>query len=427
MSRLFLISLVIASMLGLGWVTRAFASPWRRAVIQKRFEKAERVDLAGLASIELPPSFKVAGRGWSNQRKGHFDVATLDQHRDEDEIMFRFEQGQHHVLGGYLADPVLLNVTLYNPAKPKPDATKITATTVQKFYPPVNTDWPRFNAHFDAQRWLPDVVTGDAVTRAAATGEGRGDNVVAGPPLRWLVIHVDPTRRIRIDLFAWQKMYSVDEARALVKRIAESLQTTPKLAALFEGIKDNEAREEAEFDKLVSGALAQLGQCGIRSIGPEMVAWSDRCASWLSEDRRFLRLARPIGRIPLAAATGRERGVPKFRIELPALPTDPRGKSALRVAMLFWDDATNGWKVAGIDHEHDEWEHIDRPLVSAIVLRLKDRASAHLVAFEAHDLRFFPQHLVVERFITEADHITAALREGRVVSGVRGEAFAFER
>ena len=427
MSRFLLISLVIASMLGLGWVTRAFASPWRRAVIQKRFETAERVDLAGLASIDLPPSFKPAGRGWSNQRKGHFDVATLDQHRDEDEIMFRFEQGQHHVLGGYLADPVLLNVTLYNPAKPKPDATKITATTVQKFYPPVNTDWPRFNAHFDAQRWLPDVVTGDAVTRAAATGEGRGDNVVSGPPLRWLVIHVDPTRRIRIDLFAWQKMYSVDEARALVKRIAESVQTTPKLAALFDGIKDAEAREEAEFDKLVSGALAQLGQCGIRSIGPDMVAWSDRCASWLSEDRRFLRLARPIGRIPLTAATVRERGVPKFPVELPALPVDPRGKSALRVAMLFWDDATNGWKVAGIDHQHDEWEHIDRPLVLAILLRLKDRASAHLVAFESHDLRFFPEHLVIDRFVTESDRIATALRAGTVVRGVRGEAFVFER
>jgi hypothetical protein len=427
MSRTAVVTFVLVSVLGLGWVTRAFASPWRRVVMHTRFERAERVDLAGLASIELPSSFKPVGRGWGNSREGHFSPATLDQHRDDYQIMFRFEQGQHHVLGGYLADPVMLYVTLYNPSKPKPDATKITATTIQKFYPPVNTDWPRFNAHFEAQRWLPDVVTGDAVTRAAATGEGRGDNVVAGPPLRWLVIHVDPTRRIRIDLYAWRKMYSIEEAQALVLRVAESVQPTPKLAALFDGIRDNEARAEAQFEKVVTGALAQLGQCGIRSIGPEMVAWSDRCASWLSDDRRFLRLARPIGRIPLASATARERGVPKFRIEMPALPADPRGKSALRVAMLFWDDTTRGWKVAGVDHEHDEWEHIDRPLVTAILPRLKDRASAHFVALESHDLRFFPEHLVIDRFVTEADRIAAALRSGTMVRGVRGEAFAFER
>ena len=422
-----LVTVVVVSVLGVGWVTRAFASPWRRIVVQKRLEKAERVDLAGLASIELPSSFKPVGRGWGNSREGHFSPATLAQHRDDYQIMFRFEQGQHHVLGGYLADPVMLYVTLYNPSKPKPDATKITATTIQKFYPPVNTDWPRFNAHFEAQRWLPDVVTGDAVTRAAATGEGRGDNVVAGPPLRWLLIHVDPTRRIRIDLFVWQRMYSIEEAQALVRRVAESMQTTPKLAAMFDGIEGNEAREEAEFEKVVAGALAQLGQCGIRSIGPEMVAWSDRCASWLSEDRRFLRLARPIGRIPLAAATGRVRGVPQYRVEVPTLPADPRGKSALRVAMLFWDDSTDAWKVAGIDHEHDEWEHIDRPIVSAIVLRLKDHASVHFVAFESHDLRFFPEHLVVERFLTEADRVAAALRAGTLARGVRGEPFVFEK
>ena len=125
MPRLFLISLAIASMLGLGWVTRAFASPWRRAVVQKELETAERVDLAGVATIELPPGFKPVGRGWGNSREGHFSPATLDQHRDAYQIMFRFEQGQHHVPGGYLADPVLLNVTLYNPGRAKPDATKI--------------------------------------------------------------------------------------------------------------------------------------------------------------------------------------------------------------------------------------------------------------------------------------------------------------
>ena len=162
------ITIAVVSMLELGWVTRAFASPWRRVVMQKRVEKAERVDLAGLASIELPPSFKPVGRGWDGTRDGHWHVETLDQHRDDYQITFRFEQAQHQVLGGYLANPVLLHVTLFNPNMPKPDATKITFTTIFKFYPPVDNDRPRLDAHFEAQRWLPEVVLGDAVMRSAA-------------------------------------------------------------------------------------------------------------------------------------------------------------------------------------------------------------------------------------------------------------------
>lgn len=428
MLRMSVLSVTIASVVGLGWVTRAIASPWRRVVIQKRFEKAERVDLAGLATIELPPSFKPVGRGQDGSRRGNFSPETLDQHRDDYQITFRFEQGQHHVLGGYLADPVLLHVTLFNPGMPKPDATKITFTTISKFYPPVDNDRPRLDAHFGAQRWLPQIVAGDAVTRSAATGEGRGDDLVSGPPLRWLVVHVDPTRRIRVDLFTWRRMYSIEEAQALVRRIAESVQTTPKLAAMFDGVKDAEAREEAQFERVVAGALEQLGQCGIRSIGPEMVAWSDRCASWLSEDRRFLRLARPIGRIPLASATGRVRGVPQYRVEIPAgRSAELVGETDFRLAMLFWDDATNGWMVEGIDHRHDEWKHIDAPIVSAILPRLKDRASVHLVALASHDLEFHPERLAIPRFIAEADRVAAALRTGKVVAGVRGAPFAFER
>ena len=71
MPRLFLVSLAVASMLGFGWVTRAFAGPWRRAVVEQEFDKAERVDLLGLASIELPSSFKPVGRGWGSSREGH--------------------------------------------------------------------------------------------------------------------------------------------------------------------------------------------------------------------------------------------------------------------------------------------------------------------------------------------------------------------
>ena len=428
MLRTSVLTITLASMLGLGWVTRAFAGPLRRVVVQKELERSERVDLAGLATIELPSGFEPVGRGWGSARPGHFDPATLDQHRDDYQIMFRFEQGQHHLPGGHLADPVMLHVTLYNPNRQKPDATKITATTIQRFYPPVNTDWPRFNAHFEAQRWLTDVVTGDAVTRAAATGEGRGDDVVKGPPARWLVIHVDPTRRIRVDLFTWQKLYSVHEARALVRRIAESVQTTPKLAATFDAVKGVDAREDAKFERTVNDALAALSQCGIRSMGPGMTAWSDRCASWLSEDRRFLRLARAMGRIPLASAIGRWQDAPEFRVTIPAgRPAKLIGPPDFRMAQLFWDEPRRRWSIGGFgDHLSDD-DDLDADLIKAIVPRLRDRASVHLLALASYDLKFWPDRVAVPAFLAESDRVAEALREGRVVPGVRAVPYEFER
>ncbi|MEO6525492.1 MAG: hypothetical protein ABIP93_02595 [Gemmatimonadaceae bacterium] len=415
MSRMFLFTLAA---LGVGFATLTAASTWRRTLVTKRVEQPERVGLAGLASIELPPSFKPVGRGRDGSRSGKLDE-NLDRHRDDYQITFRFEQAQHHGLGGHLADPVLLHVTLFNPNAPRPDASKITFTTIPRFYPPVDDDRPRLDAHFAAQRWLPDVRTGDAVTRAAATGEGRGDDLVSGPPERWLVIHVDETRRIRIDLYTWRKMYSVDEARALVKHIAESVAVTPKLSELFEGVKGIEARESERFDRSVTSALATLSRCGVRSMGPAMVSLSDRCASWLSDDRRFLRVARPVGRIPLAAATGRWQDAPEFKIVVPAGRSPKlQGPVDFRLAMIFWDDKRKGWAVGGFGEHLHEDDDPESPLIAAITRGLRDHASVHLFALASHDLQYLPDRVALDEFFAEADRVATALRDGKVVAGV---------
>jgi hypothetical protein len=389
--------------------------------------RTERVDLAGLASIELPSGFEPAGRGQSGPRTGHFDPGTLNQHRNDYQITFRFEQAQRTLPGGRLANPVLLHVTLFNPGRSKPDATKIGFTTVAQFYPPAGNDRPRLDAHFAAQRWLPDVVTDDAVTRAAATNERLGDSVASGPPERWLVIHVDPTRRVRVDLYAWRAMYTMDEARALVRRAAESVQTTPKLAELFDGIGGAESREEARLETTLRSALDALRQCRIRSMGPGMVAWSDRCASWLSGDQRYLRVARTIGRIPLAAAPPGWQVAPEYRITLPA-GRSPRltGPSDFRLAQMFWHDAAQGWAIAGFGDRHHVDDAPDAPLILAIVPHLHDRASVHLLALASYDLSLAPDRLALAEFIAESDRLAAALRDGRVVPGVRATSFGFE-
>ena len=402
-------------------------NPFALVAILAVLAPAEHVDLAGLATVDLPPAFTPVGLGQDGPREGRFDPATLDRHHNDYQITFRFEQAPRTLAGRQLAFPALLHVTLFNPDRQKPDPTKITFTTISRFYPPVRNDRPRLDAHFEAQRWLPDVVTGDAVTRAAATNEGRGDTLSNGPPERWLVIHVDPTRRIRVDLYAWRTMYSLDEARALVRRVAESVQTTPKLAELLNGVNGVGVHDEERFEATVSSALRALSQCDIRSMGPGMVAWSDRCASWLSDDRRYLRVARVIGRIPLAAAIPGSQVAPEYRITLPSgRSPELSGPSDFRLAELFWHDAAKGWAIAGFGERRHEDDAPDAPLISAIVPHLRDRASVHLLALASYDLQRAPERVAIAEFLTEADRVATALREGKVVAGVKAARFVFE-
>ncbi|MBK9362796.1 MAG: hypothetical protein IPM99_17645 [Rubrivivax sp.] len=59
---------------------------------------------------------------------------------------------------------------------------------------------------------------------------------------RWVVVLTDPARHLRLDLFAWKKKYGPDEARALLRGAAASLQTTAALAQHFERVAGVEQR-----------------------------------------------------------------------------------------------------------------------------------------------------------------------------------------
>ena len=429
MPRLLLLTTIAASAIGLGIATRAVASPWRRALTFKRFEQVTPVSLAGLATIDLPPSFKPVGRGKAGTRSGNFSPETLDQHGNPDEITFRFEQGQHHVAGGYLADPVLMHVTLMNPASPPPDVSKITFTHIPRFYPPVDDDQPRFDAHFAAQRWLPDVRTGEAVTRAAATNEGRGDNLVSGPPERWLVIHVDPVRRVRIDLYTWRKAYSVDDARTLVRRAAESVKVTPKLAQMFEGVKTLDARTAAAFERTVSDAFSKLRACGLEGIKPGTTTFGGACAAYWSANRTQLHVARAIGRVPLAASIREPGEDTKYRV-VPLPPGRPKeliGEPDFSTVMFFWDAGESRWRMAGLEERFDDHELRESPLVAAIAARLIDRESVYLASLARNDLAYGADRVAIDAFLSESERAAAALRAGTIITGVKAAPDDFGR
>jgi len=412
MRQMLLLTTVAASVFGLG-----------------RTQKPTRANLAGVATVELPRSFHAHGYKRTGQKTGpNFESAELEGHRDERQVTFRFEEKQRRNMGAYFVNPVLLDITLYNPALPAPDPASIPYTTIDEFYPPVDNDRPRLAGHFAAQRWLPDVRLGAAITRVAATGEGLGDELVSGPPKRWLVIHIDPVRRVRVDMYTWRKEYSLEEATALVRRVAESVEVTPRLREVLEAAKTVDDREAAKHARVVSDAVGRLQACGIASANPGEMAWSPTCGAWLSSDRRYLHVARTLGRVPLAAATREPREPPAFRVnKLPGRSPLLVGPGDFQMLMLYWDAGPGRWSVEGLESRLYDDAPREDPLVAAIAARLTERASVSLISLARYDLKFWGDRVAIDAFFAESDRTAAALRAGTLIPGVKAEPDSFGR
>jgi hypothetical protein len=387
------------------------ASPGRRELADRQLDEAVAVDLAGAAVAQLPPTFHLAGIVNSGGRTWFGGALTsLDLHRDERRLTFRFEQGQHRNMGGHPVNPVLLDVTLLNPDVPDDAWRAATSTTVGAFYPPVD-DPARLAAHFAAQRWLPDAREGGTLTRVAATNEGRGDDLVRDPPARWLAIHVDPARGVRVDLWAWQSAYTLDEARALVRRVADGVAPTPALAAHFAGVRTFDARMAERHRQTVARVEAQLAACGIPRLVPDAATVGARCAAHLSASRRDLRVAHRLGSVPLAAAERAPGRPPRFRVA--------DGLAEQGVAMLYWHDASGRWAVEGLQAGIYEDDDRDNALTASLAASMTDRARVTLLRLVHWDLQFHPEAVDVPGFLRESTRLEGALRDGTLLPGVR--------
>jgi hypothetical protein len=58
---------------------------------------------------------------------------------------------------------------------------------------------------------------------------------------------------------------------------------------------------------------------------------------------------------------------------------------------------------------------------------VNDRASVHLLALASYDLKSAPDRVAIAAFLAEADRVASALRDGKVVAGVRARPFVFEQ
>lgn len=425
MSRITLISSLSGALVLAIVLLTASAPPGRARTL--RNEQTARMNLADLATVQLPQKFQPVGNG-SNRTpnaKG-FDAKSVEFHRNEQLVTFRFEAEQRNNMGGYPEDPILLNVSLWNPAAAPGEILQIGGTTIARFYPPVD-DVARKSSHFRAQQWMPDIKQGASISRSAATNQGRGDNLVSAPPARWLVIHVDPVKKVRVDMYVWQKLYSLDEARALAQTVAASVETTPKLAPMFASVKTVDARLSAQHQQAVTTAITHLKPCGIAAIDPGQTAFNGECSAWLSNDQRYLHVARSIGRVPHPGAKRPRSEVPEFRVAAmpPGKPAALMGPPDFQTFTFYWDARVNKWSIDELGSTMYDDDPKTSPLVLAIADRLSDHAQVYVVCMARYDLQFHANRVAIDAFLSEANRTAAALRAGTLITGVRATADAF--
>ena len=374
--------------------------------------KAARIDLSGLASIELPRGFQLVGMVDAGDAPSDYTLKTKVAPRlarDRSAATFRLEQDQSHDWGGYLRDPVLLTITLYNPALPAPDADTVRPVRVHRYYSPVKdqiiaADSPRWGSEREGElrwRWL--------------------EMEDSGHP-RWVVVLTDPAQRLRLDLFAWKKKYSLDEARALLRGAAASLQTTAALAQHFELVASSEQRVAALTEQRLTEHERALTELGLPRLRADEPVLGVTVAALLERATGTLTVARIIGSVPLPAGTPRgPQGRPEIALSLK--PDQYVGTGTigglpnLQIAMLYWDDSAGRWRASELQRRTADEGDALPPLLQAVAARLTDPARAHLLRVTS--VRLSPEWsdpARLPKFLSDTQVYQADLAAGRIVA-----------
>ena len=406
-----LLAVAVFALALLGLVACAGGLP--RDLREKKLDQPVTVDLFGLASAALPPTFKRAGVVNSGERSWFGgDLTPLEYHLDERRLTVRFLQGQHNTIGGYQADPVLLDVTLFNSNVPREEIERVTSTTIGRFYSPDN------KTTLNSASWLPEERAGDAVLRS---GEAIDPYDKKHP--RWLLIHTDAARRARVDLFAWRNAYTIEEARRLVRDVATSLTSNSGLQRHFDEIKTFDQRMSARRDSVIVSIERALAACGVTPLAPDSAVASADCVARLSSNRRNVFIARYLGSVPSTAATqSAPSAAPEFAIGPAANEYSGAGsidgRPNLDVFVLWWDVQAGRWRTGKLQGGMDN-EELAAELEPDVAHRLGARDHAHFFRYVSYDVVFHPDRANAAEFLQQAARLEADLAAGKIVAGVR--------
>jgi hypothetical protein len=388
----------------------------------RKLDQRTPVNLEGMGTVALPPTFKLQGIVNSGDRKWFGGgTTTLEYHLDKRRITFRFEQGQHTRVGGYSANPVLMDVTLFNDTLSADEMMRVDSTTIGLFYSPTG------KSSLNDVEWLPETRNGGVLTRAGKVSKA----AAVDDAERWLVIHVDPSKRTRVDFFAWTRVYTAAEATKLVGDVAASVTRMPALATHFAEIDTFDERMERRRDAKLAALAKELEACGIGSLVPGKVTWGKDCVGHLTENRRFLSVGRYLGAAPLSAAQHDPRFRPGFPIsfkdgDFPSAGGTVDGRPHLDIHMYYWDQPSSAWTVAGLqalepsekfgsDEDRARGEILDRLSKAGA----PTRDTAQLWLFHYMDVMFRADEVQLAPFFERAGVYEKGLAEGRIISNVR--------
>lgn len=373
--------------------------------------RAEGFDLFGLARVQLPREFRF--RGLDGR---HGDLPPADQlarHDDARGLVFRFEAHARNDWGGHARDPMLLHVVLLNPAAPgeRPER----GFTIARYSSPMAG-----TIALDDARWQSQVEPGP--------GGGRhwrwlamNDHFGTDAAPRWAVSVHEPARALRLELFVWRKLLTLEEARALLAGALDSLVVQPSRAAHFlrEGtqaermLRLREARIEAFF--------TTLAPLGVVRPGPGGSAFGDDTAAWLDADGKALRVLRVLAQVPLPAHIARDRyGRPLLPLALkPGQYPGPtmNGLPSITLGLLYWHAETGRWRRSELLRPtlHEEWPLL--PFETETAARLPDRDSAYLVRqLHAYQPPALDDAADVGDFLADAERWRGELLAGHILA-----------
>ena len=376
--------------------------------------KTSRIDLMHLGSIELSDGFQLLGMADVGDRPSAYTLQKIvapEFIEDRVAATFLFEKDPSVDWGGYVRDPVLLTLTLYDPLAHAIDPAAMLAFRVHRYYSPVEgetipVDSPRWQSASEAAlswRWLE--MDDDTETR-------------------WAVVLIDPARRLRLDFFVWKKKYDLDEARALLRAAAESVRVTPALAEHFQRAASYEERMAAGAEQRLAEVEKALAPLGSRRLQPGEPVVTALGAALLDRERRTVTVARTLGALPLAADT--KRG-PHARPTIP-LTLQPGqyvagrgtvdGLPNLEITVLYWDGGAGRWRASEVQTRTAREDEALPPLLAWIAERLTDRESAHLLRVGA--FRLAPTErdpIPLPDFLHSAQVYETDLAAGRIIAG----------
>lgn len=378
MTKALYVGLAAAALLALGGCVALRGmfkgTTWHPDLKDKRLDERESVDLEGLGTVSLPPSFRFLGL--ADTETGYVSArgaTSAEFHHDDERAVFRFEQGNMTDWGGNSREPVLLNILFLNPSLSPDPARDEGGFSVWRYYSPMKDEtiaqtappWSVEDEGGLRWRWLE-----------------MDDHFGTDHQPRVAVILFDPSARIRLDFFAWKKEYELADARALLRGILAETRPSPDLAAHFAIVSNFDERMDVRREANLAKAQQELVAAGAPTFAAGQYRFSPNWAVWLDDDRKSARIARYLGAVSL---DGAERGY----FNRPAIPLAPawlpkheggtaKYEQAIPISVLYWDESASVWRQTDLRRRTADEDEALHPFFAAIAERLSDHSSAHL-------------------------------------------------